>query len=130
MLVTEAPNTHLTPTPAVDKPAAQKTTGQPLPLAATDPFARRHIGPNLKETREMLDLLGLATLEALTNEAVPESIRLTTPLRLPAGRTESEVLAVLKEIASQNQVFRSYIGTGYSDCLTPAVIQRGILENP
>ena len=78
----------------------------------------------------MLDLLGYPSLDALIDEAVPAQIRLRRPLQLPAARSEHEVLAALKEIASQNQVFRSYIGMGYHDCITPAVIQRNILENP
>jgi glycine dehydrogenase len=78
----------------------------------------------------MLNLLGYPSLEALMDEAVPSQIRLRRPLRLPAARSEHEVLAALKEIASQNQVFRSYIGMGYHDCITPPVIQRNLLENP
>ena len=78
----------------------------------------------------MLSLLGYPSLEALVDEAVPAQIRLRRPLQLPAARSEHEVLAALKEIASQNQVFRSYIGMGYYDCITPPVIQRNMLENP
>ena len=63
-------------------------------------------------------------------EAVPAAIRLRRPLNLPPARSEQEALAALKEIASQNQVFRSFIGMGYSDCITPAVLQRNLLENP
>ncbi|MEI6390347.1 MAG: aminomethyl-transferring glycine dehydrogenase [Verrucomicrobiota bacterium] len=99
-------------------------------LSHPDQFCRRHIGPNAEETRQMLDLLGYPSLDALTGEAVPSQIRLDRPLQLPASRSEHEVLAALKGIASQNQVFRSYIGMGYYDCLTPAVIQRSLLENP
>ena len=95
-----------------------------------DQFPRRHIGPSPEETREMLNLLGYPSLDALIDEAVPPQIRLRRPLQLPAARSEHEVLAALKEIASQNQVFRSYIGMGYHDCLTPPVIQRNLLENP
>jgi glycine dehydrogenase len=78
----------------------------------------------------MLGAVGFSTLEELVQEAVPAQIRLNRPLHLPSARSEHEVLAALKEIASQNQVFRSYIGMGYYDCILPAVIQRGILENP
>jgi len=78
----------------------------------------------------MLELLGHASLEALVEKAVPAQIRVSHPLRIPAGRSEHEVLKALKEIASQNQVCRSYIGMGYYDCITPAVIQRNLLENP
>jgi len=78
----------------------------------------------------MLHVLGQESLETLVAQAVPAQIRLANPLRLPAGRSEHEVLKALKEIAAQNQVCRSYIGMGYYDCITPAVIQRNILENP
>ena len=78
----------------------------------------------------MLDQLGISSLEALIDEAVPEQIRLTGQLKLPPARSEYEILSALKEIAGQNQVFRSYIGMGYSDCITPAVLQRNLLENP
>ncbi len=78
----------------------------------------------------MLRLLGYASLETLIDEAVPSAIRLRQPLKLPPARAEHEVLAALKAMAAQNQVFRSYIGMGYHDCLLPAVIQRNLLENP
>ena len=78
----------------------------------------------------MLDLIGLASLDALVDAAVPAAIRLSTPLTEPVARGEYEALAELKVIASQNQVFRSFIGMGYYDCLTPPVIQRNVLENP
>ncbi len=78
----------------------------------------------------MLKLLGYSSLDDLINEAVPAQIRLKRPLQLPAARSESETLAALKAIAAQNQVCRSYIGMGYYDSITPAVIQRNLLENP
>ncbi len=78
----------------------------------------------------MLELLGYPDLDALISDAVPAQIRLDRPLQLPPGRSESEALGALKNLAGQNQVFRSYIGMGYYDCVTPAVIQRNVLENP
>ena len=93
-------------------------------------FVRRHIGPNAPETAVMLARVGQASLEALMDAAVPQPIRLTTPLQLPAARSEAEALAELRGIAAQNQVFRSLIGMGYYDCLPPPVIQRNVLENP
>src|SRR5690349_6021566 len=98
-------------------------------LAHPDEFPRRHIGPNAAQTKQVLELLGRLSLDALIDEAVPKQIRLQSPLQLPAGRSEHEVLGELKTIASQNQIFRSYIGMGYYDCITPAVIQRNLLEN-
>lgn len=99
-------------------------------LAHPDQFVRRHIGPSLADQREMLAALGLNSLGALADAAVPADIRLTRPLELPAARSEFDALRDLKAIASQNQVFRSFIGQGYYDCITPPVIQRNILENP
>jgi glycine dehydrogenase len=99
-------------------------------LMHPDKFARRHIGPSEADTLAMLDLLGHATLDSLTNAAVPAQIRLNRSLQLPAARGEREALADLKAIGSQNQVFRSFIGQGYYDCITPPVIQRNVFENP
>lgn len=93
-------------------------------------FAARHIGPSDAETREMLAALAYKSLDELTSTALPKSIQNAAPLDLPPALGEHEALAELKRIMSQNQVFRSYIGLGYSDCITPAVIQRNILENP
>ncbi|MGO9001994.1 MAG: aminomethyl-transferring glycine dehydrogenase subunit GcvPB [Limisphaerales bacterium] len=95
-----------------------------------DQFVRRHIGPRPADAGEMLKLLGYANLDAMIDAAVPKPIRLARPLQLPAARNEHEALAALKDIASQNQVCRSFIGMGYYDCITPAVIQRNVLENP
>jgi glycine dehydrogenase len=98
--------------------------------APSDPFVRRHIGPNADDMREMLAQVGFKNLDELIDAAVPKNIRLGESLNLPAARNEHEALAALKEIASQNQVCRSFIGMGYYDCITPAVIQRNVLENP
>jgi glycine dehydrogenase len=100
------------------------------PLAHPDQFVRRHIGPNAAETQEMLKLLGHDSLGALTDAAVPKQIRLDKPLNLPAAQSEFDALRSLKSIASENQVFRSFIGMGYYDTITPPVIQRNVLENP
>ena len=95
-----------------------------------DAFVRRHIGPNAKETAEMLKQVGFSDIDTFINKVVPEQIRLKKPMNLPRAQTEFATLNQLREIASKNQVFRSYIGMGYSDCITPPVIQRNILENP
>ncbi|MBF2026620.1 MAG: aminomethyl-transferring glycine dehydrogenase [Oscillatoriales cyanobacterium C42_A2020_001] len=100
------------------------------PLAYTDSFADRHIGPNQQDIAEMLQMLGYGSLEALIDATVPRSIRLKSPLKLEAGKAEYELLQELKEIAQENHVYRSYIGMGYANCITPPVIQRNILENP
>jgi glycine dehydrogenase len=99
-------------------------------LSSSDRFADRHIGPNPGETQDMLSLLGYQTLDDLINVAVPPSIRVQKRLNLPPARTEFEALADLRKIASENKVFRSFIGQGYYDTITPPVIQRNVLENP
>ena len=100
------------------------------PLAPVDTFPRRHIGPDPAEVREMLAVIGCDSLETLVDQTVPAAIRSRRPLALGAGLSENEALRDLRAMASRNQVFRSFIGMGYSDCITPPVIQRNILENP
>ncbi|MEO6001662.1 MAG: aminomethyl-transferring glycine dehydrogenase [Opitutus sp.] len=98
-------------------------------LAPADTFPRRHTGDNAVETAEMLALLEYPSLDALVNAAVPSHIR-REPLKLLIAASESAALGELRALANQNQVFRSLIGLGYYDTLTPGVIQRTILENP
>ncbi len=98
--------------------------------APPDSFARRHLGSDPAEMTAMLRFLDQPSLKALADAAVPAQIRLPQPLHLPAATGESAALAELHAIAAQNQVFRSFIGMGYYDTFTPAVIQRNILENP
>ncbi|GIW73933.1 MAG: hypothetical protein KatS3mg103_0455 [Phycisphaerales bacterium] len=100
------------------------------PLGPTDTFVHRHIGPDEAEVAEMLGLLGYDSLEALTDAAVPESIRTSRPLEIGPARGEHELLAELRSIAQQNQLWRTYIGMGYVGTIVPAVIQRNVLENP
>jgi glycine dehydrogenase len=97
---------------------------------ALDTFAPRHIGPRGDDVDAMLKAVGAASLDALIDEAIPASIRLTAPLDLPDGESESTYLARLKTIARKNKVFRSFIGLGYYDTLTPSVIRRCVFENP
>jgi glycine dehydrogenase len=99
-------------------------------LSHPDQFVRRHIGPNAAETGEMLAQLGCKNLDELIEAAVPGKIRLPKPLNLPAARSEHDALAELKRIAAENKVFRSFIGQGYYDTITPPVIQRNVFENP
>jgi glycine dehydrogenase len=99
-------------------------------LLPSDTFVRRHIGPRDEDVAAMLASLGLDSLDALVSQAIPAEIRAEVALDLPDDRGEQEVLATLRRMVSKNQVFRSYIGMGYHDCITPPVIQRNILENP
>ncbi|RQR62917.1 glycine dehydrogenase (aminomethyl-transferring) [Burkholderia sp. Bp9126] len=108
----------------------------PLSLAALethDAFAERHIGPDAASQQAMLDTLGFASRAALIDAVIPASIRRAETL--PLGpfvqpKSEAEALDALRELAGKNQVFRSYIGQGYYDTHTPAVILRNVLENP
>src|SRR5688500_14480446 len=100
------------------------------PIPSLDTFVPRHIGPSDAEVAEMLAALGVASLDELIDKTVPPSIRRKAPLQLHAPSGEAEALAELREIASKNKVFRSFIGQGYYDTFTPPVIQRNVLENP
>lgn len=108
----------------------------PLSLAALethDAFAERHIGPDAASQQAMLDTLGFASRAALMDAVIPASIRRAETLPLgPFAQpmSEAEALAALRVLADKNQVFRSYIGQGYHDTHTPAVILRNVLENP
>ena len=106
------------------------TTPRPLSLASVDSFVSRHIGPGDDEIADMLALLGYATLDDFVGAVVPEGIRLREPLRIGEETSEFEALSALREMASRNTVYRSYIGMGYHDCITPPVVQRNVLENP
>ncbi|MEZ2248385.1 aminomethyl-transferring glycine dehydrogenase [Microcoleus sp.] len=110
--------------------SSQIESNQQQKLTPIDGFACRHIGPTPREIQEMLDVLGIDSLDDLIDKTIPAAIRIQQPLELLAAKSEYAALAELKEIAAKNQVFRSYIGTGYHDCITPAVIGRNILENP
>lgn len=107
-------------------------------LDASDTFVRRHLGPNEEDVRALLLALGLESLEALVDETVPKSIRLRSPLVLDTAhlgadesvRSEWLLSKRLGVLAGKNRVFRSFIGCGYHGTITPAVIQRNVLEDP
>ncbi len=93
-------------------------------------FVERHIGPNDAEIAQMLDVVGHASLDALTDAIVPAGIKSPAALALPESLTEVQALAKIRAIADKNQVFRTFIGQGYYGTLTPNVILRNVLENP
>lgn len=99
-------------------------------IAQPDAFVHRHNGPSPDEIAQMLEELGFSSLDSLIESTIPSRILRHTPLNLPQPLSETAALTYLKQIASQNQLFRSFIGMGYHDCITPPVIQRNILENP
>jgi len=112
--------------------ASTKPTSQtnPHPLDFADGFVRRHIGPSSSETNDMLLSLGFSSLDELTKQLVPDEIKLDAELDIPEARGEFEFLKALKVIASKNKVYRSCVGMGFQDTITPPVILRNVLENP
>src|SRR5690349_19866997 len=96
----------------------------------SESFQSRHIGPDSSERDAMLQEVGARSLDELMDQAIPARIRLTRPLNLPPGQSEHEYLTGLRAIAARNQLWKSYLGQGYSDCITPSVILRNVLENP
>ena len=99
-------------------------------LNNSDEFLTRHIGPDADQIEQMLETLGLESLERLVEKTVPAAITSKDALGLPEPMNESAALARLKEIAARNKATRSYIGLGYYDTDTPNVILRNVLENP
>ncbi len=99
-------------------------------IPGAEEFQSRHIGPDAHEAEEMLRIVGAPSLDALVDETIPARIRLKKPLNLPDGVSEHQFLQQLERIAAKNKVFRSYIGLGYYDTVTPSVILRNVLENP
>lgn len=96
---------------------------------AQELFSYRHIGPREADLKEMLEVIGVESVEALLQETVPANIRLKGLLDLPKALTEAEYYNKIKGIASKNKLYRSFIGLGYNDTITPAVILRNVLEN-
>jgi glycine dehydrogenase len=96
----------------------------------TPDFWQRHIGVAGSDLDQMLETVGVASLDELIDRAVPESIRIREELEVPAARTEFEVTEALRRLADKNQVYTSLLGQGYYGTFTPPVIQRNILENP
>ena len=101
-----------------------------LRIEDPDAFQNRHIGPDPSAREDMLRAIGLPTVDSLIDQTIPLGIRFTEPLDLDPAETESGYLRRLRSVAARNRLTRSYIGMGYADCHTPAVILRNILENP
>src|SRR3954451_17646858 len=93
-------------------------------------FERRHIGPDKTEVKEMLTTIGVESIEELINKTIPPSIHLEQPLRLPAAISEYEYLNELKQVALKNKVYKTWVGQGYYNTITPSVILRNLFENP
>ena len=102
----------------------------PSSLSHPDRFVDRHLGPDETEIRQMLDSLGLESLDQLAQRVIPEAIQRHEDLKLPEPRSEQALLGDLRERADRNVVVRSMLGAGYYGTITPAVIQRNVLEDP
>ena len=96
----------------------------------TEKFESRHIGPDSYQVGEMLKVVKANSLEELIDQTVPSNIRLKAPLNLPPAKSEFEFLRQFKKMVGKNKVYKSYLGTGYYNTITPGVILRNILENP
>ncbi len=99
-------------------------------LLITEKFEGRHIGPDSNEVSQMLKTIGSSTLDQLIDETVPDAIRLKKKLNLPAAQSEFDFINNFKVTVQKNKIFKSYIGLGYYNCITPPVILRNIMENP
>ncbi len=96
----------------------------------TNNFISRHNGPRKEEVGQMLKKIGVSSLDDLIDQTIPSAIRLKKPLNLAQGLNEYQYQNLIKEIGSKNKIFKTYIGLGYYNTITPGVIQRNILENP
>lgn len=99
-------------------------------LSQSKEFQKRHIGPNEAETKQMLETVGAASIDELIDNTIPTQIRLNQELRLPDSISEQEYLLDIWKTATMNQVYKTYIGQGYYNTITPAVILRNVFENP
>ncbi|MBO9681942.1 MAG: aminomethyl-transferring glycine dehydrogenase [Flavisolibacter sp.] len=93
-------------------------------------FQRRHNGPNESQTKEMLKIIGVNSLDELIDRTVPAGIRMSHDLNLSPAMSEAEYLSHIKDVSLKNKIFKNYIGQGYYDTITPSVILRNIFENP
>ena len=123
-----APKTHIFP--LLWRKGARVFGG--VALSNYQAFEDRHIGPSANDESEMLQLLGYSDIKKFISDVVPSNIQIEKTLgeTLDAAKSEVEVIAELREIAAQNQIFTSLIGAGYYGTITPPVIKRNVLENP
>src|SRR5579859_1708418 len=98
--------------------------------AYSEKFESRHNAPDEAQIHAMLNVVNAKSVDELIGQTVPPAIRLKNPLNLPKAQSEHEFLKGFKKLTSKNKIYKSYIGTGYYDCITPGVILRNVLENP
>ena len=94
------------------------------------PFTSRHIGPTPSEKQQMMDAIEVSSIEELISQTVPSQIRMSSDLKIADAMSENEFLIHMSALASKNKVFKSFIGLGYHETITPSVILRNVLENP
>ncbi len=131
--MTPSPSTHALadhPDPSANRDRESSYTDSARLPDGAAPFANRHNGPRGDNLEAMLEAVGVASLDELTNQTIPEAIRLDKPLQLDPPHSEHQALARLHDMVSRNRVARSMIGMGYYDTHTPPVLHRNILENP
>ena len=100
------------------------------PTSVAGPFVSRHVGPQSDDRDKMLAALGLADLDELVEQSMPQKIRMSGALQLPPPLTEAETLTHLRQLANRNRPLRPMIGLGYHGTITPSVIRRNVLEDP
>ena len=96
----------------------------------TNNFIEKHNGPRKDDVEKMLAKIGIESVDELIDQTIPQAIRSDKPLQIPEGINEYEYIRHLKEIGLKNKIYKSYIGLGYYNTITPGVIQRNVLENP
>ncbi len=101
-----------------------------LDHAYYEKFEHRHNAPDASQIADMLKIVKASSVDEVIDQTVPANIRLKKPLQLPAAQSEFEFLREFKKLMSKNKIYKSYIGTGYYNCITPGVILRNVLENP
>ena len=101
-----------------------------LDHAYSEKFEHRHNAPDASQIADMLKIVKASSVDEVIDQTVPANIRLKKPLQLPAAQSEFEFLREFKKLMSKNKIYKSYIGTGYYNCITPGVILRNVLENP
>ena len=114
----------------VSKPSRTPSFSTTSIFDPLDTFARRHVGPEDPEIATMCRAVGVDSLDALADKTLPAAIKIKNPTRLGPGLSETEAVAQIKRIAAKNKLFKSYIGMGYTNSITPYVILRNVMENP
>lgn len=101
-----------------------------IDLTPSVKFEDRHNGPSANDVSEMLSKIGASSIDELIDQTIPKAIQLDQPLNLPEAKSEAAFLKDFRKMAAKNKIYKSFIGLGYYDTITPGVILRNVLENP